>query len=140
MALAYIDGTPFWYNVAGDTGTPVILIMGFATRGNAWDIQIKGLEGDHQVMWYDHRGIGESGQPNPVFSMKDMARDVVGLMDEKQWRAAHIVRRLWSVQRTMLNVSELGCPWCLVGNSSIIFLSFTPAPRPWPVTHGHAEI
>ena len=79
MALAYIDGTPFWYNVAGEQGTPVILIMGFATRGNAWDIQIKGLEGKHQVMWYDHRGIGESGQPNPVFTMKDMARDVVGL-------------------------------------------------------------
>lgn len=91
MALAYIDGTPFWYNVSGESGTPVILIMGFATRGNAWDTQIKGLEGDHQVMWYDHRGIGESGQPNPVFGMKDMARDVVGLMDAKQWRAAHVV-------------------------------------------------
>jgi len=91
MALAYIDGTRFWYNVAGETGTPVILIMGFATRGNAWDVQIQGLQDGHQVMWYDHRGIGESDQPNPVFGMKDMARDVVGLMDERQWPAAHIV-------------------------------------------------
>lgn len=91
MATAYIDGSRFWYNVSGDKGTPVILIMGFATRGNAWDIQIKGLEHEHQVMWYDHRGIGESELPKPVFGMKDMARDVVGLMDDKQWGAAHIV-------------------------------------------------
>lgn len=91
MAVAFLDGARFWYNVAGETGTPVVLIMGFATRGNAWDTQIRGLQDHHQVLWFDHRGIGDSEQPKPVYGMRDMAQDVVGLMDEKQWSTAHIV-------------------------------------------------
>ena len=91
MAYALVDGKRFWYNIAGEGGPPVLLMMGFATRGNAWLEQIEEFKREHQVLWYDHRGIGESESPARVYSMADMADDVAGIMDAAGWSTAHIV-------------------------------------------------
>ena len=91
MAYARVDGTRFWYDTAGSSGPPVLLMMGLATRGNAWAAQIEGLHKDHQLLWYDHRGIGGSESPSNVYSIADMADDVAGIMDVVGWSTAHIV-------------------------------------------------
>ncbi len=91
MAYARVDGTRFWYDIAGKGGPPVLLMMGFATRGNAWASQIEALKENHQVLWYDHRGIGGSDSPSRVYSMADMADDVAGIMDAAGWSTAHVV-------------------------------------------------
>lgn len=67
------------------------MIMGFGMRGDLWKPQIEGLAG-HQVAWFDNRGIGESETgPKRFWTMDDMARDALRVMDALGWEDAHLV-------------------------------------------------
>jgi 3-oxoadipate enol-lactonase len=81
-----------WFETAGDTGTPVLLIMGFTMRGAAWRWQIDELSHHHRVAWFDHAGLGESG-PLEVKrpTMRDLSEDAVAVIDELGWDRAHVV-------------------------------------------------
>lgn len=76
---------------AGDTGTPVLLIMGFGMPGRAWMSQVPTLSQHHRVAWFDNRGVGESDAPDGLYTMQDMAGDVVALLDHLEWERAHLV-------------------------------------------------
>lgn len=78
------------YGTAG-TGTPVMLIMGFATPATAWSRQIAGLQGRHQVAWLDNRGIGGSEAPRGRWHMGDFAADALALADHLGWPRFHLV-------------------------------------------------
>lgn len=69
----------------------MLMIMGFGMRGDLWRPQIEGITG-HQLAWFDNRGIGES-EPGPkrLWTMKDMARDALRVMDALGWDDAHLV-------------------------------------------------
>lgn len=80
-----------WWQ-AGDEGPRVILIMGLGMRGDIWSPQIEGLRRDHQLTWFDNRGIGESERGTQrTWTMKDMARDTLRVMDAVGWQDAHLV-------------------------------------------------
>ena len=80
------------YWSAGDAGPRVLFVMGFGMRGDLWRPQILDLSQDHQVAWYDHRGIGESEQGSKRFwSIKDMAADASAVLDALGWESAHLV-------------------------------------------------
>lgn len=80
-----------WWS-AGQRGPRVLLIMGFGMRGDIWRPQIEDLRGDHRVAWFDNRGIGESERgPKRLWTMKDMARDTLRVMDALGWEDAHLV-------------------------------------------------
>ncbi len=86
-------GTPSlrWWT-AGAQGPRVLLVMGFGMRGDVWQPQIEGLRTDHQVAWFDNRGIGESERgPKRLWTMADMARDTLRVMDALGWEDAHLV-------------------------------------------------
>ena len=81
-----------YYDTAGDSGPPVLLIMGFTMRGDAWRFQIEGLQHDHQVAWFDHAGLGDSGGiRHRVLTMRHLALDAMGVMDSLGWDSAHVV-------------------------------------------------
>jgi pimeloyl-ACP methyl ester carboxylesterase len=81
----------FWYEIHGDAGTPVVLIMGFGISGRAWAPQVEGLKAHHRVVIFDNRGIGQSETSKTPYGFSDLADDTVGLMDHLGFERAHVV-------------------------------------------------
>ena len=65
--------------------------MGFGGRGVFWEPQLESLSSKHRLLWFDHRGIGESDAPRGGATTTEMALDVIRLMDQMEWPSAHIV-------------------------------------------------
>ena len=63
MLQAELGATTLAYDVAGDEGSPVLLIMGYCVPGSAWRLQVPELTRHHRVAWFDNRGVGGSGAP-----------------------------------------------------------------------------
>lgn len=80
-----------WYDLAGTTGSPVLLVMGFGFSGRAWKPQIEGLHHAHRVAFYDNRGVGQSASGSGTYSVRDLALDATALLDHLGWSDAHIV-------------------------------------------------
>jgi 3-oxoadipate enol-lactonase len=91
--VGHAEGDPkirFW--TAGCNGPRILLVMGYAMRGDLWRPQVEGLSPDHQVAWYDHRGVGESERgPKSKWTMGDMAHDALRVMDALGWETCHLV-------------------------------------------------
>jgi pimeloyl-ACP methyl ester carboxylesterase len=114
-ALARANGVELMYDTFGDAqAPPLVLIMGLAAQMIAWDdafcaaLAARGF----RVIRFDNRDIGLSthleslgvpnvpqllqasltGQPvSAAYTLSDMARDVVGLLDALGIEAAHVV-------------------------------------------------
>lgn len=84
-------GARLAYGLAGETGSPVLLVMGFAMPGRAWGHQVPDLARHHRVAFYDHRGAGNTEAPAGAYSMALFARDAVALLDHLGWDSAHVV-------------------------------------------------
>lgn len=87
---AALHGVQLAYNTCG-RGAPVLLIMGYGVPGRAWVHQVAPLSRRHQVAWYDHRGIGNTRAAPGAYSMRLLASDALGLIDELGWEAVHVV-------------------------------------------------
>lgn len=92
VVYADLHGIRHYYELSGSgPGAPVLLIMGFGFSGKAWRPQVQALEAHHPVVWFDNRGIGQSGPVRSAYGMVDLARDSVGLLDHLGWPEAHVV-------------------------------------------------
>jgi 3-oxoadipate enol-lactonase len=90
--FAESNGQRIWFDVHGEQGPPVLLIMGFGMPGIAWVAQVRGLRNQHRVAIFDHRGVGRSATPRlDRFSMQDMAQDAAAVMDAAGMETAHVV-------------------------------------------------
>jgi pimeloyl-ACP methyl ester carboxylesterase len=101
------------YDIFGDRGRPLVLIMGIGAQRVFWDDALCELfvDAGFHVVRFDHRDIGESTRldaavPRPgrvlarrfvgakieaPYTLSDMAGDVAGLIDALGFGAAHIV-------------------------------------------------
>jgi len=79
------------FEVHGECGTPVILIMGYTMTRSAWTNQVEGLRGKHQVASFDNRGVGGSDRPAGKYTMAQMVGDTLRVMDTLKWKKAHVV-------------------------------------------------
>jgi 3-oxoadipate enol-lactonase len=86
-----VRGHRFWFELRGDRGPPVVLIMGFGLSGRAWWPQVEALQADHRVLIFDHRGVGETEPSRVPYGFAELADDVVGLMDHVGFDRAHVV-------------------------------------------------
>ena len=91
MQRATLGPVELAYDTAGDDGTPVLLIMGFAVRGNAWRRQIPALSAQHRVIWFDNRGVGDTVAPRRPVSIRAFADDAAALLDHLGVERAHVV-------------------------------------------------
>lgn len=72
-------------------GKDLILIAGLATNYLIWDSLIPFLSKYFRILRFDNRGVGQTKAVDSVFSIKDMAEDVVELMDHLHIQQACIV-------------------------------------------------
>jgi len=75
----------------GQTGPPVLLIMGLTMPGQVWRPQLHGLRDSHRLITYDHRGLGGSDGSQDWYEIADLAQDAIRVLDEAQWPSAHVV-------------------------------------------------
>jgi aminoacrylate hydrolase len=72
-------------------GEPLLLVAGLGGSGRFWQAQVAAFAQHFRVVLHDHRGVGRSG-PGPLISnARDMADDVLRLMDALGIERAHFV-------------------------------------------------
>lgn len=73
------------------SGEPLILLMGLGAPGAKWEPHIKEYEKYFRVIAIDNRGSGLSDKPvSYAYSIKDMAKDTIGVMDFLGIKFAHV--------------------------------------------------
>ena len=90
MPKAQVNRINIFYRVQGK-GEPLILIMGFGGECGDWVLQTRAFKKYYRVITFDNRGLGKSDKPVEPYTIKDMADDVVGLMDYLGIDKAHIL-------------------------------------------------
>lgn len=87
-AVSY-DGTQLAFDVTGH-GEPLILLSGQATDRHFWDEVVPDLAKRHRVITFDARGTGESDAPEFTYTTRNMARDVIAILDAAGASRAHV--------------------------------------------------
>ncbi|MDB5811204.1 MAG: hypothetical protein JWN94_3326 [Betaproteobacteria bacterium] len=87
--IAIADGE-IHYEVAGE-GHPLILVSGLNGVARYWQPQLAAFSARFQVITYDQRGTGTSDHQQREFSLDQMTRELVALMDALKIERAHIV-------------------------------------------------
>jgi 3-oxoadipate enol-lactonase len=89
--FADVRGHQAWYDVLGQDGSPVLLIMGFGMSGRVWMPQVETLKKHHRVAIYDSRGVGKSSASEGLVTIRSLADDAAALLDHLKWERAHVV-------------------------------------------------
>jgi pimeloyl-ACP methyl ester carboxylesterase len=74
------NGTSIHVRVGGQ-GPAVVLVHGFGTSGDMWGHLTSALIKDHTIIIPDLRGSGLSSKPDGGYEKKNLAVDVVGVLD-----------------------------------------------------------
>jgi pimeloyl-ACP methyl ester carboxylesterase len=91
MPTTSVNGIKLYYEVHGK-GKPFILIQGLGGGHQAWFLQVQALKKHFRVITFDNRGTGRSKQlSGEPYTIKTMADDVIGLMDDLGFDKAHIL-------------------------------------------------
>lgn len=80
------------YEVHGETGPWVVLVMGLAYARWGWHWNARPLaERGFRIVTFDNRGVGGSDAPPGPYTVADLAADTAGLMDALGIDRAHVV-------------------------------------------------
>lgn len=89
MANITSNGINLYYEAHGE-GVPLLLIQGtFDSSG--WACQVPALSERYRVITYDHRGLGRSDAPEGPYTVDELAKDAIGLLDGLGMEKAHVV-------------------------------------------------
>lgn len=82
MSIAKINDIDVFYITDGDPHKPAIIFSNsLGTDHSMWDGQIEFLRRDFYIIRYDTRGHGLTSAPKGPYSIDQLARDVLGLLD-----------------------------------------------------------
>lgn len=84
------DDATLFYTSTGE-GPAVILLTGYAVGGGVWENQVPELSERYRVICLDNRGAGKTRAPSKAWSMRELAGDVLALMDHLGLEQAHLV-------------------------------------------------
>jgi aminoacrylate hydrolase len=85
-----IGDADLYYEEAGE-GPPLVLVPGLGGQGSFWISQVPVFSRDFRTVVHDHRGTGRSTHSRIMYSIEQMADDVLRLMDQLRIDAAHLV-------------------------------------------------
>lgn len=84
-------GRELFYVREGE-GEPLLLIQGMSGNHLAWgEPFLADLRRDHDVIAYDHRGVGRSARVDDPFSIVDLAEDAAALLAALGLESAHVL-------------------------------------------------
>lgn len=93
-----VDGALLDYRVLGadKSGTPLLLLTGYAATLDMWDQgMVAALARHRRVILLDNRGMGRAPAPEGAFGIARMAQDAAGLLDALGVRRADVLG--WSM-------------------------------------------
>lgn len=93
MPKVIANDISLYYQITGNSDHSVILISGAnGDHQSVWPPEVVNALAQHfQVIQFDHRGVGQSDQPDIPYSIEMMADDVAGLMETLQIEASHVI-------------------------------------------------
>ena len=90
MPFAESNGVRLNYRFDGPADAPVLVLSNsLGTNLSMWDPQIPALAAQFRVLRYDARGHGQSSVTTGPYSITQLGRDVVGLLDAVGIERAH---------------------------------------------------
>jgi len=72
-------------------GEPVLMIMGYMGSSKAWFRLLPHVSREHRAIVFDNRGTGDSDRPPGLWSMDDLARDALAVLDAAGHDSAHVL-------------------------------------------------
>jgi len=84
------DGVDLYYEVTG-SGPPLLFVNGSGVTLRDSGLITAALASRFEVLAYDHRGLGRSGEVAVRYTMADCAEDAVAVMDAVGWASALVV-------------------------------------------------
>jgi pimeloyl-ACP methyl ester carboxylesterase len=110
------------FHLRRGSGEPLLLIQGMSGTHLSWGEPFLGeLERDFDVVYYDHRGIGNSPALDGPFTIGDLADDAAALLDRVGWDDAHVLgismggmvaQELALRHGGRIRTLALGCTYC----------------------------
>lgn len=92
-AFLELESHRLHYRIDGDAADPSLPWILFCNSLGAdlrmWDPQAQALAGRFNVLRYDRRGHGQSGPPPAPYSIDDLGRDALALLDALKIERAH---------------------------------------------------
>jgi 3-oxoadipate enol-lactonase len=114
------DGIKIAYTLEGQ-GEPLLLIRGFATSAAMWYTQVPQLSEHFTVITLDNRDTGNSDRVAKPYTIKDMAGDVIALIEYLDRGAVHllgismggmIAQQVALLRPDLIKCLMLGCTAC----------------------------
>lgn len=91
MPFLHIAGERFRYETGGlRKGPALVLAHSLGTRLEMWDALVPHLAHRFHVIRYDARGHGQSVAPDAVYSMGDLGRDLINILDALDVPQVHL--------------------------------------------------
>ena len=82
MAFAELDGVRIHFEVAGEAGLPALVLSNsLGVNLSMWEPQVSALASHFRLVRYDTRGHGQSSIPPGPYTIAELGRDVLGLLD-----------------------------------------------------------
>src|SRR5262249_28228181 len=82
MAFLELKNTRIRYHVSGPENQPTLLFSNsLGTNISMWDVQMPVLAPDLRILRYDTRGHGQSSAPPGPYTIDQLARDVLAILD-----------------------------------------------------------
>ncbi|MDX2144401.1 MAG: alpha/beta fold hydrolase [Rhodospirillaceae bacterium] len=120
--MAYVKlGQDRIYTEVHGEGEDLLLVPGLGGRAQFWASQVGPLSKHFRVILHDHRGTGRSSRSNIVYGAKQMAEDLLRVMDGLKISSAHLVghstggaigQYIALTQPERLKKLVLSCSWC----------------------------
>lgn len=90
MPFAQIGDISIHYHETGH-GLPLLFISGAGCDRTYWQPLVEQLRHSYRCISFDNRGVGQTDKPLPPYSIAQMAKDALGLMDHLQAARFHVV-------------------------------------------------
>ena len=82
MSIAHINGIDVFYLTDGDPHKPAIIFSNsLGTDHSMWDGQLEALRREFYLIRYDTRGHGLTNAPKGPYSIEQLGKDVISLLD-----------------------------------------------------------
>jgi pimeloyl-ACP methyl ester carboxylesterase len=89
MSYCNINGCEYYYEIVGQ-GDPLIMTRGLGSNSDHWYPQLPALSKHYRALIFDNRGIARTSDMDGPYSIREMAEDIIGLMDRVGFAKAHI--------------------------------------------------